>query len=207
MTRQIPPGSPALREFYRDRAAWRHSGEERMRFRRAVALARVTAGARVLDVGARDGGLKTYLPAGCRYQGVEIVPEFRAEDILVHDVSTGLPFGDGSFDFAFCIEVMEHVPDPFLLMREFHRVLGSRGVLTISVPNPYHVKELIWNVFRVPDRQGHIFSWTRQTMTKLGEMNGFRMERTIGTYLHPPIPVVPLLARSIIYRFVTGTAG
>src|SRR2546425_4455693 len=43
----------------------------------------------------------------------------------------------------------------------------------VSVPNPYHVKEIIWNLFRVPDRQGHIYSWTRQTISCLGEMNGF----------------------------------
>jgi hypothetical protein len=33
-------------------------------------------------------------------------------------------------------------------------------------------------------------------------MNGFRLEETGGTYLHPPIPMVALLARSIVYRFV-----
>jgi hypothetical protein len=32
-------------------------------------------------------------------------------------------------------------------------------------------------------------------------MNGFRLDAVKGTYLHPPIPAPPLLARSIIYRF------
>src|SRR2546422_5815975 len=50
-------------------------------------------------------------------------------------------------------------------------------------------------------RQGHMYGWTRQTMTRLGEMNGFRLERSGGTYLHPPIPMFALLARSIVYRF------
>jgi len=39
-------------------------------------------------------------------------------------------------------------------------------------------------------------------MTRLGELSGFRLERTGGTYLHPPIPMVATLARSIVYRFV-----
>lgn len=198
---RVEPGSPALREFYRDRVRWRHSGEERMRFRKATRLARVREGARVLDIGARDGGLKAYLPPGVTYQGVEIVPEFAAPDILVRDVSQGLPFPDASFDFVFCIEVLEHVPNPFETMTEMHRVLAPGGAAVISVPNPYHVKELIWNVLRIPDRQGHIFGWTRQTMTKLGEMNGFRLTGFGGTYLHPPIPMCALLARSIVYRF------
>jgi SAM-dependent methyltransferase len=198
---RMAPGSPELRAFYRDRTGWRHSGEERMRFEAATRLAAVTAGARVLDVGARDGGLKGYLPAGVTYQGVEIAPEFAAPDILVHDVSGGLPFPDASFDFAFCIEVMEHLPNPFLAMSEMRRVLAPRGILVVSVPNPYHAKELIWNLFRIPDRQGHLYSWTRQTMTRFGEMVGFERVGFTGTYLHPPIPMFALLARSIVYRF------
>ncbi len=202
---RVAPGSDELRDFYRARVGWRHSGEERMRFRKATALARVTPGAAVLDVGARDGGLKAYLPSDVRYQGVEIAPEFAGPDVLTHDISRGLPFGDGTFDFAFCIEVLEHVPNPFGTVSEIHRVLRPGGVLVLSVPNPYHVKELIWNVLRIPDRQGHLYGWTRQTMTKLGEMGGFRLTAFGGTYLHPPIPMFPLLARSIVYRFQKAT--
>jgi SAM-dependent methyltransferase len=88
------------------------------------------------------------------------------------------------------------------VLSEIRRILSPGGVLILSVPNPYHIKELIWNLFRIADRQGHIYSWTRQTMTALGAMNGFRLEETGGTYLHPPIPMVALLARSIVYRFV-----
>jgi 2-polyprenyl-3-methyl-5-hydroxy-6-metoxy-1,4-benzoquinol methylase len=200
-TNRIEPGSEQLRQFYRDRVQWRSSGEERMRFRKASRLARVPDGARVLDIGARDGGLRAYLPTSIRYQGIEIVPEFAGPDIMTRDISQGIPFPDGSFDFIFCIEVLEHVPNPYGALTEMHRVLSPGGVAVISVPNPYHVKELIWNLFRIPDRQGHIYGWTRQTMTRLGEMNGFRLTGFGGTYLHPPIPMCALLARSIVYRF------
>ena len=200
-TGRIAPGSRELEEFYQRRNAWRHSGEERMRFRAAARLARVPALARVLDIGARDGGLKGYLPEGVKYQGIEITPPVPNPEVMAHDVSKGIPFPDGAFDYVFIIEVMEHLPSPFAAMSEIHRVLAPRGTLIVSVPNPYHVKELIWNLFRVPDRQGHIFSWTRQTMTKLGEMNGFTRTGFTGTYLHPPVPMFALLARSIVYRF------
>jgi len=191
-----------LARFYSARTAWRSPAEERMRFRKAAALARVPAGAAVLDIGARDGGLRRFLPAGVRYQGIDIAPEFAGPDVLIQDISRGIPFADGAYDFVFCIEVLEHVPNPFGTLTEVNRVLRPGGVLVLSVPNPYHVKEIIWNVLRIPDRQGHIYGWTRQTMTRLGEMNGFRLERTGGTYLHPPIPMFALLARSIVYRFV-----
>ena len=202
MADRIAPASPELRDFYSARTAWRSAGEERMRFRKATALARVPAGAAVLDIGARDGGLRAFLPPSVRYQGIDIAPEFARPDVLIRDISKGIPFPDGSYDFVFCIEVLEHVPNPFATLAEFHRVLQPGGVLILSVPNPYHFKEIIWNLFRIPDRQGHIYGWTRQTMTRLGEMNGFRLERSGGTYLHPPIPIWALLARSIVHRFV-----
>ena len=175
-----------------------------MRFRKASTLARVRPSAAVLDIGCRDGGLRRFLPPDIRYQGIDITPEFVGPDILIQDISGGIPFPDATFDYVFCIEVLEHVPNPFGTMSEIHRVLRPGGVLTLSVPNPYHVKELIWNLFRIPDRQGHLYGWTRQTMTRLGEMTGFRLDDFVGTYLHPPIPMVALLARSIVYRFVTS---
>ena len=177
-----------------------------MRFRAAARLARVPPGSAVLDIGARDGGLKRYLPPDVRYQGIDITPEFQAQDILIRDISGGIPFPDASFDHVFCIEVLEHVPNPYHTLGEIHRLLRPDGVLVLSVPNPYHIKELVWNLLRIPDRQGHIYSWTRQTMTRLGEMNGFRLDGFAGTYLHPPIPMVPLLARSIVYRFVKAAS-
>jgi len=199
---RIAPGSGELQAFYRARSGWRKGGEERMRFRAATRLARVPPGAAVLDIGCRDGGLRRWLPPGVRYQGMDITPDFAGPDIVIRDVSDGIPFADASFDFLFCIEVLEHVPNPYGALTEMHRVLRPGGVLVLSVPNPYHAKELIWNVLRIPDRQGHLYGWTRQTMTRLGEMNGFRLDGFTGTYLHPPIPMVALLARSIVYRFV-----
>ena len=206
MPPRIQPASQELKEFYRARSTWRSSGEETTRFRRATALARVPAGARVLDIGAREGGLREFLPQGVKYQGMDITPEFASDSVMIRDVSEGIPFPDASYDFVFCIEVLEHVPNPFAAFGEINRVLRDDGVLIVSVPNPYHLKEIVWNVFRTPDRQGHIYSWTRQAMTKLGEMNGFRIDAYGGTYLHPPVPAPPLLARSVIYRFIKESA-
>lgn len=203
MNSRIAPSSAELREFYRARYNWRNAGEERMRFRSATKLAQVQPGQAVLDIGSRNGDLRKYLPQGVKYQGIDIAPEFEAPEILVHDISSGIPFPDASFDFVFMIEVLEHVPCPYHTLGEVHRVLRPEGVFIVSVPNPYHLKELVWNLLRVPDKQGHIYSWTRQTITRLGEMNGFRLGGFRSTYLYPPIPApFPLASRSIVYRFV-----
>src|ERR1044071_8074 len=113
MAAKIAPASRELTAFYTARTAWRSPGEERMRFRKAARLARVPAGAAVLDIGARDGGLRGFLPPGVKYQGIDIAPEFAGPDVLIRDISNGIPFPDGAYDFVFCIEVLEHVPNPY----------------------------------------------------------------------------------------------
>src|SRR2546427_140128 len=97
---KIGPSSPELAAFYSARSAWRSRGEERMRFRKASALARVPPGAAVLDIGCRDGGLRAFLPPGVRYQGLDIAPEFAAPDILIQDISGRLPVPDRAVDYV-----------------------------------------------------------------------------------------------------------
>jgi SAM-dependent methyltransferase len=110
MTDRIAPASPELRKFYSARHDWRNSGEERMRFRKHMQLARVRPGSAVLDIGSRNGDLRNYLPRDVTYQGLDIAPEFAAPDILIHDITSGLPFPDASFDYVFMVEVLEHTP-------------------------------------------------------------------------------------------------
>lgn len=202
MNARIAPASRELAQFYSARYKNRNAVEERMRFRKATQLAQVRSGSAVLDIGSRNGDLRQHLPADAKYQGLDIAPEFAAPDILIHDISSGLPFPDASFDYVFMMEVLEHTPTAYTTAGEIFRVLRRHGVWVVSVPNPYHVKEIIWNLFRVPDKQGHIYSWTRQTITRFGEMNGFRLEDWGGTYFLAPIPAPWLLARSVVYKFV-----
>jgi SAM-dependent methyltransferase len=46
-----------------------------------------------------------------------------------------LPFADTSFDTVFCSQVLEHVPEPWLCLSEFRRVLKPGGTLILSVPH------------------------------------------------------------------------
>src|SRR5256884_7944895 len=171
MSPRIAPSSPELAQFYSARHHWRNAGEERMRYRKATKLARVRPGSAVLDIGSRDGDLRHYLPADIKYQGLDIAPEFAGPDILIHDITSGPPFPGASFDYVFMIEVREHPPTAYNTAGEIYRVLRPGGLWIVSVPNPYHVKEIIWYLFHVPDKWGHVYSWTRQTISRLGEMN------------------------------------
>lgn len=51
-----------------------------------------------------------------------------------------LPIADGAFDAVLCHSVLEHVENPFQVVREIYRVLKSDGVCLACVPflSPYH---------------------------------------------------------------------
>ena len=60
------------------------------------------------------------------------------EAILINDFSkTDLPFGDGTFDFVICKDILEHLLNPFKVIQESHRVLIQNGQLLIHVPNHF----------------------------------------------------------------------
>src|SRR5438045_5206032 len=128
MANRIAPASPELTKFYSERHAWRNSGEERMRFRKHMRLAQVRPGSAVLDIGSRNGDLRNYLPRDVKYQGLDIAPEFAAPDILIHAITSGLPFADASFDYVFMGGVAELRPSADTTAREVASVRRSDGV-------------------------------------------------------------------------------
>jgi 2-polyprenyl-3-methyl-5-hydroxy-6-metoxy-1,4-benzoquinol methylase len=89
--------------------------------------------------------------------------EFRAEE------ATRLSFGDGEFDMATAIEVLEHVPEPEATLAEMARV--ARRHLLVSVP-----REPLWrglNMARgaylrdLGNTPGHVNHWSKRAFVSL----------------------------------------
>lgn len=114
-----------------------------------LALGRVPANSRVLDLGANDGSMASLLKdMGCRVWGVEIDPEAAAaaapycEDVAVADLSDlhlAERFGDQQFDVVLMLDVLEHLSEPVSVLRGVGDVLAPGGWGVISLPNVAHV--------------------------------------------------------------------
>jgi 2-polyprenyl-3-methyl-5-hydroxy-6-metoxy-1,4-benzoquinol methylase len=85
-----------------------------------------------------------------------------------------LPFGDGEFDLACAIEVLEHVPDPEHTVAEMARV-SSRHLL-VSVP-----REPLWRALNMArgaylrdlgNTPGHVNHWSKRGFVQLLSRHG-----------------------------------
>jgi SAM-dependent methyltransferase len=68
-------------------------------------------------------------------------------DILC-DLSRQLPFDAGVFDTVLLADVLEHIPEPLLLLQEVARVLRPGGRLVMGVPFLYGLHEQPYDFFR-----------------------------------------------------------
>jgi len=63
------------------------------------------------------------------------------------DLNTFLPFKDGVFDYAFCVEGIEHIENPHVLIKEFARIVKKGGYSIISTPNVMTIKSRLRFLF------------------------------------------------------------
>lgn len=126
------------------------------------------SGARVLDFGCAEGPYRGLLPPGVEYVGADL-PGNPAADVLVDPDGT-VPVDDASFDAVLSTQVLEHVDDPFVYLRECHRVLKPGGRLLLSTHGimVYH-----------PDPDD-FWRWTSAGLTRVVEQAGFEIARFDG---------------------------
>lgn len=82
-----------------------------------------------------------------------------------------LPYKNKSLDLVTAFQVIEHLENPFFVMREVHRVLRKGGLFVMSVPNPFQITHRIKFLFSgnlTPYRtdNNHLLFLTRDTFQK-----------------------------------------
>lgn len=122
--------------------------------RAAVALELLGVGeadALALDVGCGDGALGAALRHRFKeIHGVDIsataIARARSQGVNAVQVNLDaepLPYPDGMFAAVTCLDVLEHVFDPRVLVRELARVCAPGGLLVITTPNIRYWKHIL----------------------------------------------------------------
>jgi ubiquinone/menaquinone biosynthesis C-methylase UbiE len=100
------------------------------------------------------------------------------------------PYDDATFDAITCIEVVEHLENPFHFLREAARILKPGGVFIVSTPNPEHIWSRIsyltrGKFHRFLDGNDHIMLYAHYIRTK-GADKYFNLLNTV--YMFGELP-------------------
>ena len=159
-----------------------------------MAKLKATGATRVVDVGSGNGALCALMaasgmrPVGIEYdaRGVEIArntyPKINFYQAGVQDDPRDIVDAEGCFEVTVSTEVIEHLFSPHLLPQFIAKLLVPNGKLIATTPYHGYMKNLAlslagkWDKHHTPLwHGGHIKFWSRSTLTRLLQENGFRV--------------------------------
>lgn len=146
----------------------------------------------VIEIGCSSGALarefKQINPA-CRYLGIDIEPEYvelakrYCDDTAVGNIEnkdTAFYAQHTDKDCWVFADTLEHLRDPWKVLREIRHVIPSHGVIVASIPNAQHwsvFAKLSMGDFRYADSgifdRTHLRWFTRQTINEMFNQAGF----------------------------------
>jgi methionine biosynthesis protein MetW len=164
---------------------------------------------KVLDVGCGDGwfGKRIIKEVGAEVHGVDISKDalkkaelsglkVKKQNLYGNELS----YPNNYFDAVLCGDIIEHLINTEFFIRELRRVLKKNGFLILSVPNiaayynrflllagklPLGIEsasELVFPPVKAKDvyNTGHVRAYTKETITKLIQYHGFKIEDVKG---------------------------
>ena len=138
-----------------------------------------------------------------------------AKNDLLHETK------NNSIDLCICGDVLEHVIDPFKILREFKRVLKQNGRLILSVPNYGYLKHIFalvrakqpitgghasvyeWHKENIGWDGMHLHTFTHESVKACLLSTGFEVAKIIGDTKHNKIP----LLKKIICKYPALLSG
>lgn len=97
-------------------------------------------------------------------------------DIKV-DLNKKLPFKNEEFDTVYCSHALEHLESPYLVLKEFKRILKSDGTLIIALPNPHFILSMQLS------KEDHINLICETSMQNILEKIGFKIIKKYRNWL------------------------
>jgi 2-polyprenyl-3-methyl-5-hydroxy-6-metoxy-1,4-benzoquinol methylase len=148
--------------------------------------------------------------------GIEYSPQAAAkalevvDDLKIGDVETvDLSDWKRSVDLLLCLDVLEHLHDPWTTVRKLASCVKPGGRIVASIPNVQH-KSVLFQLIRgqwkyeesgLLDRT-HLRFFTRQTARKLIECGGFVIESESYPKLGPKSKILNAITLGAISGFL-----
>ncbi|MBI5774663.1 MAG: methyltransferase domain-containing protein [Verrucomicrobia bacterium] len=141
----------------------------------------------VLDAPSGAGWLAEGLAGRATLDGVDLYADAKGyRKIWQHDLDQPLPTDCGAYDLICCCEGLEHVGNPLLLLREFHRRLPASGLLIVTTPNVWYPQARLQFLLRgffpsfpplagkiTPGTHMHIMPWSWPQLYLYLKLAGF----------------------------------
>ena len=158
----------------------------------------------VLEVGCGEGDTLEHLRVSGRCRttyGVELFPEAarvargRVDRLYEGNIEQlELPLAPASIDAILCLDVLEHLIDPWSVIRKLHSLLKPGGIIIASIPNVRHFSVVLPLLFKgrwdytssgLLDKT-HLRYFTKRSAVALMECSGLRVDTVEGTGLAGP---------------------
>lgn len=165
---------------------------------------------KLLDIGCGKGFFLEYAERFSEAYGVDVsryaiekaAQRLRSPKLCLQD-ATRLGFKSGYFDVVTCFDILEHLEDPELAVKECSRLLKERGILVTSVPNIYSYglswKKSKWFGYR---DSSHVSLLSNEKWIELLEANNFEIVDKFydGLWDSPYFPAVPAFMQHLFFK-------
>ena len=131
----------------------------------------------LLDIGCGKLPYKKYILENSdvtKYIGLDIESALEYDNDIKPDFNWDgktMPFENSSFDCAFGTEVLEHCPEPEIVLKEVFRVIKPEGVFFFTVP-------FLWNLHETPHDE---YRYTPYSLERHLKNSGFKNINILAT--------------------------
>ena len=94
-------------------------------------------------------------------------------------------YPDEYFDVVTCMDTIEHVQNPYALLKEANRILRQGGLIVVSTPNFNGLTRLFVSAKWTTFVSGHLYYFTRETARQILEKNGFEVRKILTENVDP----------------------
>lgn len=197
--------------YVKEQDYWWHVGKRAIVYsllERYLPAGKSKAQRRALDLGCGTGLNLDHLSRYAEPVGTDFSEEAlhfcreRGHELLCKADAALLPFANGDFDIVTALDVIEHLDDDLLALRELRRVLRPGGLLIISVP----AYRFLWSYW--DDILGHRRRYTTGSMRDVARRAGLKVRKVSYSNAAILLPTIAMrVIKSLRYKSTRSKGG